>query len=285
MDFEKLFAILLIASILVLSIYIYNSLNKASQTPQSPMPYIPFTSDKKVDCSSVKVPCDPNAENPCGVCDGTEQMKCVSLPDGQNLCLPKEPDISCNAENGGKYVWTGYGFTQSKDWQCLCTRPEIYNGPNCSIRNPSYCSGGKLSSNIDDPLSKICDCGDPKVTKRKLLFRDNNTPMCVSIDTVQGGGEEGLYGNYHTMPDWRNVYFMRADTDINQWAQDISNQFNYGNFAAIETILNKYKSSKKLTQDMVNEISKLSIVFNNSKFDPNYQIVVPYRYFTQTYIP
>jgi len=282
MDFEKIFSILLITSILVLFIYIYKSLNKVSQAPKFPVPYIPFTSDKKVDCSSVKVPCDPNSENPCDVCDGTEQMKCVSLPDGQNLCLPKSPDINCNSENGGKYIWTGYGFTQSKDWQCLCTRPEIYNGPDCGIRNPSYCSGGTLSSNINDPLSKICDCGDSKI--KKLLFRDNNTPMCVSTDSSQGGGEEGLYGNYRTMPDWRNVYFMRAGTDINQWAQDIANQFNYGNFGSIEIILNKY-GSKKLNQDIVTEISNLSSVFSNSKFDPTYQIVVPYRYFTQTYIP
>ena len=282
MDFEKIFAIFLIFSILILSIYIYKSLNKGSQPPQIGNPFIPFTSNKKVDCSAVKVSCDPKSENPCGICDGTEQMKCMSI-NGENVCLPKEPDISCNTKNGGKYIWTGYGFTQSKDWECLCTRPEIYNGPDCNIKNPSYCSNGTLSDNINDPLSNICNCGDPK--SNKLLFRYNNTPMCISTDPKQGGGEDGLYGNYHTMPDWRNVYFMRVKGDTNQWAQSICGEFNYGDVIGVKNILNKYKESNKLTQDIVDEIKKLSNVFSNSVFDPKYQIIVPYRYFTQTYIP
>jgi hypothetical protein len=280
MDFEKIFAVFLVLSIIGLSIYIYISFSKGSNPPEIGKPFIPFTSDKKVDCSSVKVPCDPTSENPCGICDGIEQMSCISV-NGENLCLPKAPDINCNSENGGRYIWTGYGFTQSKDWQCLCTKPEIYNGPDCNTRNPSYCSNGTLSKNLDDPLSSICQCGPGT----SLLFRNNNTPMCISTDPKDGGGNEGLYGNYHKMPDWRNVYFMKINKK--EWAKDIGIEFNYGDFISIENILNdeKYKDLEKLTEDMVNDIKKLNSVFLNSKFIPNYNIIVPYRYFTQTYIP
>jgi hypothetical protein len=207
-------------------------------------------------------------------------MKCVNV-NGENLCLPKEPDINCNSNNGGRYIWTGYGFTQSKDWQCLCTKPEIYNGPDCSIKNPSYCSNGTLADDLNTPLRNICKCD--KGTE--LLFRYNNTPMCVSNDPSFGGGSDGLYGNYHKKPDWRNVYYMTNDAD--QWSKDIVSQFDYFDFKKVLDVLNNDKNigKLKLDQQIVNDLSQLDVVFTSSTFDPNYTIKVPYRYFTQTYMP
>lgn len=282
MKFDKIISAVLILISLILSIYIYRNISQSSKAPSLGPPIIPFTSGKKKQCSSEKVSCDPSDINSCNkLCGDTEQMKCVNV-NGENLCLPREPDINCNSQNGGRYIWTGYGFTQSKDWQCLCTRPEIYNGPDCNIKNPSYCSNGTLSDDINTPLRDICKCDESK--GMKLLFRCNNTPMCVSDDPNVGGGIDGLYGNYHKNPDWRNVYFMR--NDIDQWSKDIGLEFGYGDSNKISQILNNNVDDKKiLNQKIVDELIKLDNVFTKSKFDPNYRIEVPYRYFTQTYIP
>lgn len=291
MEFDKIFSGFLIVLTLVLSIFIYKNISQSSEPPSLGPPIIPFSSSKKKICSTEKVSCNPANINSCNeLCGDTEQMKCVNV-NGENLCLPREPDINCNSENGGKYIWTGYGFTQSKDWQCLCTRPEIYNGPDCNIKNPSYCSNGTLASDINTPLRNICRCENGT----ELLFRNNNTPMCVSNDPNMGGGKNGLYGNYHIMPDWRNVYFMTKD--VMQWARDIGSQFGYFDFPKIYRILNQGSDSLstpnptstpnkvKLDQDIVDQLIKLDPIFKTSKFDPNYKIEVPYRYFTQTYIP
>lgn len=296
MEFDKIFSSFLIVITLILSIYIYRTITKSSQPPSIGIPFIPFTSSKKKICSSEKVSCDPSDSNSCqNQCGDIEQMKCINV-NGENLCLPREPDVNCNSKNGGRYIWTGYGYTQSKDWQCLCTRPEIYNGPDCSIKNPSYCSNGKLADDINTPLRNICNCNDGTA----LLFRDNNTPMCVSNDPSLGGGADGLYGNYHRKPDWRNVYFMR--NDVMGWANDIGIQFGYFDFNKIYQILTKNSNPTTtpnsnpttsptqkviLDQEIVNDLLQLDPVFSQSEyaFDPKYKIEVPYRYFTQTYIP
>jgi hypothetical protein len=291
--FNIFFIILLICLIIYLSITIYQSITKKSSAPDVGKPFIPFTSEKTKTCSSEKVPCDPNSPNSCNICNDPEHMKCVKVPNGDSveyLCLPKEPDINCNAQNGGRYIWTGYGFTQQKDWQCLCTKPEIYNGPTCEIKNPSYCSNGTITD-INNPLRTICQCNPEK---NKLLFRDNNTPMCVPYLPQDGGGENGLYGNYYKSPDWRNVYFMRSDKK--QWANDIATEFNYQDEGSIFNILTKYVKDVKnnstdvfrdvyyLTSDMVKEISSLP-AFPIAEFKSDYKPVVPYTYFMNTYLP
>lgn len=288
MEFDKIFSAFLILITLILSIYIYKNISQSTKAPSLGPPIIPFKSEKKRECSSEKVPCNPFDDNSCdNLCDDTEKMKCVNVKGvngDENLCLPKEPDINCNSQNGGRYIWTGYGFTQSKDWQCLCTRPEIYNGPDCNTKNPSYCSNGTLSSDINTPLRNICNCDESK--GMNLLFRNNNTPMCVSNDPKVGGGIDGLYGNYHINPDWRNVYFMR--TNIDDWARDINKEFKYGDSTKTSRILSDNVDDRNvLNQKIVDELIKLDPVFttSNSSFDPNYRIEVPYRYFTQTYIP
>lgn len=285
MNFDKIFSVIMILILTISSIYIYINITRASVDPSLGNPIIPPSSTKKKICSSEKVSCNPSDFNSCNdLCGDIEQMKCVSV-NGENVCLPKEPDINCNSENGGRYIWTGYGFTQTKDWQCLCTRPEIYNGPECNIKNPSYCSNGQLSSDINTPLKDICKCDESK--GMKLLFRDNNTPMCVSNDPNIGGGINGLYGNYRRSPDWKNVYFMREG--VQKWARDIGMEFQYFDFSKVYNILNSDKNKGKtiLDQNIVDDLLKLDFNFttSNSKFDPEYKLQVPYRYFIQTYIP
>jgi len=292
-DFEKILTILLILFVLFLSYYIYGIISRTNEPPPKGKPFIPFTSNKEKQCTAEKVVCDPSQENSCSSKCQEPGMKCVKMND-EYVCLPREPDKNCNSQNGGKYVWTGYGFTQLEDWDCLCTHPEIYNGPSCDIKNPSYCSGGKLGD-VNSRLRDICTC--PKDTD--LLFRYSNTPMCVSTDPNAGGGERGLYGNYYKSPDWKNVYFMKKNS-AELWATDIATEFNMlPNFKDIYNIIVKavptnapgstpspYTNPSYLTNDIVNELYNINgFPKSVTDFDPNYHIVVNYRYFDKTYIP
>lgn len=281
MDFEKIFTIVLLVLTILLSIYVYSEMSKTSKPP-SPggSPFIPFSQGKKKMCSTEKVSCDPSNKDSCKICGDTEEMMCISPnKDGEYVCLPSGPNIDCNEKNGGKYIWTGYGFTQKKDWQCLCTRPEIYNGPNCDIKNPSYCNGGQVTD-IKSTLKDICKCPDGT----SLLFRINNTPMCVSDIPEGGGGYKGLYGNFVKKPNWENVYLMT--TNIPDWANDICREFNYPQGDAVLKILNEYNPTPlTLTTEIVEKLQKLDPVFSSVNFDPNYDVIVPYRYFPKTYLP
>lgn len=292
-DFEKILTVLLILFVLFLSFYVYSIISQTNTPPPKGKPFIPFTSGKEKQCTAEKVSCDPSEENSCDSKCQEPGMKCVKMND-EFVCLPREPDVNCNSQNGGKYVWTGYGFTQTKDWQCLCTHPEIFNGSSCDIKNPSYCSGGSIG-NVNTRLRDICTC--PKGTG--LLFRYNNTPMCVSNDPQQGGGENGLYGNYYRKPDWKNVYFMK-NNDVSKWANDIATEFNMlPNYQDIYNIIVKevptlppnstpspYTIPSYLTTDIVNNLKNIKgFPESFTPFDPNYHIVVNYRYFDKTYIP
>jgi hypothetical protein len=231
---EKVFAVILICLISYLSITIYRSILKQNQPPVKGKPYIPFMSSSKKICSQEKVSCDPNDAGNCQkMCGDSQQISCVKVND-EHLCLPKSPDIHCNKENGGRYVWTGYGMTQQKEWACLCTKPEIYGGPHCETRNPSFCSGGDLSNDLNNTLGDLCRCREDK--NRGLLYRvGSNDPICVSKNSADGGGEDGLYGNYRDRPDWRNVFYQFRTK--NDWATAIAKEFNYGNKDAIKKIL------------------------------------------------
>ncbi len=278
-DYQQVSIVILIIIISVLCIYIWKNVSIVqSVPPEIGKPYIPFTTSAKKMCSEEKVSCDPNEPSSCrNQCMDPGQMSCVKM-NNDYVCLPSEPDIHCNEQNGGEYVWTGYGFTQNKEWACLCTRPEIYNGVHCEIKNPSYCNGGTIG-NIKKRLSDICTC--PEGTG--LLFRDSsNTPFCVPNNPEKGGGENGLYGNFFPSPDWRNIYYMSANGRA-EWAQKIAYEFEYGDTEAILNILNKHIKSLHLDQNIVNEITSLPGFPKDYTFDPNYRIVVPYKYFKDTY--
>jgi hypothetical protein len=279
-DFQKISIIVVIIVISILSIYIWKNVSIAQEIPpEVGKPYIPFTSSAKIMCSDEKVSCDPNDSSSCrNQCMDPAEMSCVKM-NNEYVCLPKKPDINCNKNNGGEYIWTGYGFTQNKDWACLCTRPEIYNGPHCDIKNPSYCSGGKIG-NIKENLNTICKCPD----NTGLLFRDINTPFCAPDKPEGGGGENGLYGNYFPSPDWRNIFYMTKKGDRNDWAQKIANEFNYGDMQGILDILNNHLDVFHLDQNIINEITKLPGFPTGYKLDPNYRIVVPYTYYENTYL-
>ena len=277
--FQIIFIVILLVVISCLFIYIWRAVSKSSSPPQKGTTLIPYVGAKSVDCSSLKTTCNPSDPTSCQNCLNPAQMKCVPL-NGENVCLPKTPDVSCNITNGGQYIWTGYGMTQNQDWQCLCTRPEIFNGPSCEIPNPAYCSQGKVDMS-QTRTDKICTC--PAGTK--MLLRKDNSPFCVSTDAAKGGGDNGLYGNFRQHPDWRNVYFNTDTKDNITWAKNIANEFEYGNYIKIKDILDAANKTI-LTQDIVSMISALTgFKSSNTPFDPNYKPVVPYMYYQNVYLP
>ncbi len=309
---EKIFAVFLICVISYYSINLYRKISKTNEPPPKGKPYIPFQSSSKKICSQEKVKCDPNDLSTCeNICADPQKMRCVNM-NGENVCLPKVPDIRCERKNGGRYIWTGYGFSQTQDWACLCTKPEIYGGPHCDILNPSYCSRGTINSDLENKtLADICTCPEGS----GLLYRTNNIPMCVSKNKNDGGGEEGLYGNFYDMPDWRNVYYQITTKE--EWAKNIAREFNYSDHKAIEDILKDPANAPTtpapttptptpsssatsspttptptvvplvymLNQKIVDKITSLAGFDTKKKtFDPNYRAVVPYRYFINTYM-
>lgn len=278
-DFQTIFTVILLLSISGLFIYIWHAFSSSSSPPKKGSTVIPYQGDESVDCSSSKTLCNPSDPTSCQNCLNAAEMKCVPL-NGENVCLPRQPDISCNTKNGGQYVWTGYGLTQDQEWQCLCTRPEIFNGPSCETPNPAYCSQGTIDISQYE-TNKICTC--PNGTK--MLLRKDNSPFCVSTDPTKGGGENGLYGNFEPHPDWRNVYFNTNTKDNTTWAQNIANEFGYNDSTKILAILNA-NNNPILTQTIVSQISALpGFKSSNTPFDPNYKPVVSYMYYQNVYLP
>ena len=279
MSFQTIFTVLLLLSISGLFIYLWYVISKSSSPPQKGSTIIPYQGSKSVDCSSTKTLCDPSNPTSCQTCLNTGEMQCVPL-NGENVCLPKQPDISCNTKNGGQYVWTGYGMTQDQEFVCLCTRPEIFNGPSCDTPNPAFCSQGSVDMSKYE-TDKICTC--PKDTK--MLLRKDNSPFCVSTDPAKGGGENGLYGNFKPHPDWHNVFFNPSDKDNTTWAQNIAHEFEYNDVNKIVGILNA-NPVQKLTQNIVSQLSDLpNFKKSNTPFDPNYKPVVSYMYYEDAYLP
>lgn len=299
--------IALLICTIILFIVIFYFFKKSATPPKKGSIIVPDSNtDNKVDCITKKTKCNGPDDSSCqNLCQGPNEMKCVKM-NNEYVCLPQGPDTTCNKDHGGIDVWTGYGFNDNTEWSCLCSSPQIYGGPNCNTLNPAYCSGGKLDViKTDDPNCKIengyqifnnmcvkCNCPD----NYGLAMRsDDNTPICISKNEKDGGGYMGLYGNYVKSPDWRNVYYninnINTSKEQDLWSKLIGYEFSYGDNIKIKSILDKYNNPINLTQDIVNELIKLSPSFkSNTPFDPDYNknnkdSMVSYSYFNNVYIP
>lgn len=308
-NIKDVFKIILLVCTLFLFGYLFYLFKKSSSPPK---PGDILTPDKsgnnnRVDCMTKRTTCDPNNHSSCSdSCNNPDEMKCVKITDiskninSQNseyVCLPKGPDTSCNTDHGGVNVWSGYGFTDQKEWSCLCTLPQLYGGPNCETLNPSYCANGnlKIIKKTDSECKREdgyqifggmclkCDCGND--TNKKLMMRsETNTPICVSQNPKDGGGYMGLYGNYVSPPDWKNVYYKyKIGESEDDWANLIKKEFNSSvSVDEIKTILNSYT---QLNQNIVDQLTAKGLKSKTS-FDPGYhEDKVYYTYFENAYIP
>jgi len=233
--------LLFIISILLILYFLYNAIkaNIQKQSPDSETSVIvPFQTSLKPNCKDVRTSCDPANPNDCSnKCNDFQKMVCTNIGDlqpssgntngGGYVCLPEVPTISCDTSKGGAQIWMGYGMTNQQSWDCVCTQPQIYNGPGCSYQNPSYCSGG----NITGPnMDCVCPANTVKMWRAGV-----NTPFCASTDP-SSGGINGLVGNYLSPPNWGNVLFNLNKTDsYAEWANRIALEMNLADNNAIIT--------------------------------------------------
>lgn len=295
-----IFVIILLISLIILffiirSLLSYNSIS-TDKTIVNPM-----KDAFKVDCVHTRTPCDPNDLNSCSrSCNNPEEMQCINLDlfqpiikdstgktkdvnGGGYVCLPKQPDNEhCDFSNGGALVWTGYGFTDSEDWGCLCTIPEIYTGPQCKNINPEFCSGGSVSINSNN-YNLIDSCTCPPNTK-KLIRNFSKSPLCVSTDPNQGQGLSGLAGNEEST--WASILFNPNINDNKiTWSNEISNYLKIPQ-PTVSTIL--VNSTNALSQanadDLCSKVTQNTSTCNNGKAI-NFNPEVIYTYYDNTSLP
>ena len=139
-------------------------------------------------CQREKTTCETDQD--CKKCVDAEEMVCVPLTrskdqekkygKSEKVCLPKAPDKPCNTENGGIWTWTGWAGTESMEWDCLCTYPDIAGGHGCEVLNPDVCKGGNWNYNAatasDAPTPYNCSC--PSGT-HLIAKEPSQTPICV----------------------------------------------------------------------------------------------------------
>jgi hypothetical protein len=233
------------------------------------------TTTTKVDCTLIRTPCDKTNPTSCNTsCNNSEEMKCIDLDDGSgSVCLPDNVDVSCNTENGGMKTWTGYGFTESQGWACLCTHPEYFSGSSCNNRTPSFCTNGTLDL-TKKWTNDMCVCPSNSV---KMYREYGNTPFCV--EKPPANAPINYIGNYVEYPNWQNIYYNPNPTsDKSDWAKKIvyemTGQRLQKNDPIVMSIIN-ILDGINLNADMASKISKLFP-------QPN---LVPQTFNPSSYIP
>lgn len=122
---------------------------------------VKFSRMIKQDCSTKKVKCIDSCEFLCS----EDNYECKN-----NLCLLKgSSNIKCNKETGGIIVLTHFNFIPY--WECLCTKPHLYGGSDCSVKRFDVCNKGTFNFSLD-ASSCICKPTD-------FLIYLNNKPYCL----------------------------------------------------------------------------------------------------------
>ena len=138
-------------------------------------------------CMDTPIECHTNDD--CNKCADGIQLKCMELKRGSHqqevygnihnkYCLPEKPTKLCNEKYGGIWTWTGWA-TNRKEWDCMCTYPEIAGNNGCTHLNPNVCNLGKYTYDARTatrgPIPADCECA-PNYIK---IVTDTNVPLCV----------------------------------------------------------------------------------------------------------
>lgn len=118
----------------------------------------------KQDCSTKKVKCIDS----CNFLCTDNNYECIN-----NICqLKANINIKCSKETGGIIVLTHFNFIPY--WKCLCTKPDLFGGPECSEKRMDVCKNGtfRYEGHGLDKISCICN-------KPYILMHWNNKPYCV----------------------------------------------------------------------------------------------------------
>jgi hypothetical protein len=141
-------------------------------------------------CAQTPVSCDTDAD--CNICVDAQAMTCseqanVESPNTVNkYCLPsKPPDRPCNIENGGRWLYTGWGRIDpsiENDWECQCTYATVAGKVGCTL-NDDVCAGGvwddvSWETSAPDPSKCICPSNTVRITRQGVK------PMCLPKSTV-----------------------------------------------------------------------------------------------------
>jgi hypothetical protein len=300
MEIKNISVILLITILIGILVFLYIKLVIGSPRDTTKTVIKPFENSIKVDCKTVRTSCDLSDPTSCeSKCNNTEEMICMDLNSlnntqdlnkggaGIGVCVPYKPNIECNINNGGAYVWSGYGFTNKQEWSCVCNKPTYYSGPSCENKNPAFCANGNIDTNLDPTDINACICNKTGFSK-KMQWPDTNLPFCA---------DDKLYGNITTWPNWQNVYVnTNTVSNPNQWATDIAKEMyspdSYlQNVEAIQNILVKFNigqtQPQHLTQDIISVLcSKNSLATKGSssicstKLPNNFIPVTTYTYYS-----
>lgn len=209
------------------------------------------TSKFSVKCKNVKQPCQSNID--CAQSCSEKELICVNTPSYGNVCLPSIPDTSCDTSKGGLPIWTGYGFSETQVWNCMCQFPEYFVGPHCSTPNPYYCTGGSIDQNNLSDTGCTCPSGTTK------MYRANtNVPFCGD-NTPTATMKYGLTGNMMIRPSWNNIYV--GSNDPNEWVSYIYDELYNSNdqkTSILPKILAIIGTSKTLSSDIANKLCNIS---------------------------
>lgn len=146
----------------------------------------PATTQTNPVCSEQATECQTDAD--CLKCEDSNvfELKCEEMGGGKltrkKYCLPKKPDKMCNEELGGVWTWTGWASSNNKEWDCLCTYPEISGNRGCTKLNPNVCKGGDYRYSAKKlkrgPIPSDCVCPAGSIH----LVSQDNVPMCIPMN-------------------------------------------------------------------------------------------------------
>lgn len=115
----------------------------------------------KQDCFNKKVKCIDS----CNFLCSEDTYDCIN-----NICqIRGTKSIKCDKEKGGIVVLTHFNFMPY--WECLCTRPDFFGGPDCSQKRFDVCNKGIFSFDLS---KSSCKCNSPNI-----LIHLNNKPYCI----------------------------------------------------------------------------------------------------------
>lgn len=156
-------------------------------TPNTPSTFInPATSQTNPVCSEQAVECQTNAD--CGKCEDNNifEIRCEEMGGGKltkkkKYCLPVKPEKPCNEDLGCVWTWTGWASSDNKEWESLCTYPEIAGNKGCTKLNPNVCKGGTYNYSAKHsnrgPIPSDCVCPNGSVH----IVSEDNVPMCIPL--------------------------------------------------------------------------------------------------------
>lgn len=116
----------------------------------------------KEDCSSKIVKCLDD----CSFLCTDANYKCVD-----NVCQKDPQPIDCDKEFGGVVVLSE--INRVPYWECVCTNPSYYVGPQCRTKAPDVCRSGIFFYRGLDRYFCKCETDDVRLTL-------NHKDYCVS---------------------------------------------------------------------------------------------------------